>query len=111
MPVELQYSRSLKFGSESCFQVHVLPKAVSYWENALRVRHSSRSIKLLRQCKTEYISFKSGDPHHYCVNGCSNVTMCGEVVVPDKHLMVSEIEGRVKNQKFLIQTIYTVNSV
>ncbi|XP_074652767.1 leishmanolysin-like peptidase [Tubulanus polymorphus] len=64
----------------------VLPKAVEYWQKTLKVRKTSRNIRLLRQCSSKYIQYKPGDPYHYCVGGCKNVTMCGDVQVPEEHL-------------------------
>ena len=36
------------------------------------------------------------DPHPYCMNACEQVTMCGEVPVPEHHLEVSAETRRIK---------------
>ena len=46
-------------------------------------------IKLLPQCVSDRVRYKDGDPHPYCVDGCSSETTCGETIVPSDHLDVS----------------------
>ena len=85
-------------------QESVLPAAVSYWGQALRVRRTESKIRLNRKCQQNQVNslliailiphicfqvfFKSDSLHPYCKNACEPVTMCGEVRVPEEHLEV-----------------------
>merc|ERR1719410_1380794 len=57
----------------------VLPSAVTYWGQALRVRKTENRIRLNRKCQQNQVFFKSDSRHPYCKNKCEEVTMCGEV--------------------------------
>ena len=41
-----------------------------------------------RQCETDQVRYKDGDPYPYCVDGCRQTTKCGETNVPSEHLEV-----------------------
>ena len=60
---------------------------MSLWANSLR--HTVGPIKLLPQCVSDRVRYKDGNPHPYCVDGCSSETTCGETIVPSDHLDVS----------------------
>eukprot|EP00092_Neocalanus_flemingeri_P003715 GFUD01003992.1.p1 GENE.GFUD01003992.1~~GFUD01003992.1.p1 ORF type:complete len:686 (+),score=117.35 GFUD01003992.1:50-2107(+) len=69
----------------------VLPNAVSYWGEALRVRRTENQIRLNRKCQQNQVFFKSDSKHPYCKNACETTTMCGEVRVPEEHLEVCRV--------------------
>jgi len=69
----------------------VLPDAVSYWEQALMVRKTESVIRLSRKCRNNQVFLVPNDPHPYCMNACEQVTMCGEVPVPEHHLEVCRV--------------------
>lgn len=64
----------------------VLPNALNYWGDALRVRRSQNIIRLNRKCKDNQVFYKPQSRHPYCKVSCEPVTMCGEVRVPESHL-------------------------
>ena len=51
---------------------------------------------LFRQCNSERVRFRDGDPVPYCVDGCHNYTHCGDVIVPADHLDVCLLPCMVK---------------
>ena len=44
-----------------------------------------------RKCQQNQVFFKSDSRHPYCKNKCEEVTMCGEVKVPEDHLDVCRV--------------------
>ena len=44
---------------------------------------------LLRKCEDNQVFYKTNDSLPYCKNRCEEITMCGEVRVPQEHLDVS----------------------
>ncbi|CAL8120069.1 unnamed protein product [Orchesella dallaii] len=69
----------------------VLPEAIQYWQQALKVRRTERSIVLNRRCPNQQVYYKADDPHPYCKVECEAKTMCGEVQVPEEHLDVCRV--------------------
>jgi len=49
------------------------------------------SLLCCRQCNSERVRYRDNDLLPYCVDGCSNNTHCGDVIVPDDHLDVCYI--------------------
>jgi len=43
-----------------------------------------------RQCATNQYLRRKADPHRYCQGACADHTRCGPVIVPEKHLQVSQ---------------------
>ncbi|XP_052746381.1 leishmanolysin-like peptidase isoform X2 [Bicyclus anynana] len=62
----------------------ILPEAVRFWEEALKVRKTGGPILLNRKCPTRQVFIRGGRSH--CIDACSPDTMCGEVRVPEHHL-------------------------
>ncbi|KAM3955153.1 leishmanolysin-like peptidase, invadolysin isoform 2-T2 [Aphomia sociella] len=62
----------------------ILPDAVKFWEQALKVRKTGGPIRLNRKCPTRQVFVRGGRSH--CIDSCSAETMCGEVRVPENHL-------------------------
>ncbi|XP_039762787.1 leishmanolysin-like peptidase isoform X2 [Pararge aegeria] len=62
----------------------ILPEAVRFWEEALKVRKTGGPILLNRKCPTRQVFIRGGRSH--CIDTCSADTMCGEVKVPEHHL-------------------------
>ncbi|XP_013144532.1 PREDICTED: leishmanolysin-like peptidase isoform X2 [Papilio polytes] len=62
----------------------ILPEAVKFWEQALKVRKTGGPIKLNRKCPTRQVFIRGGRSH--CIDSCNAETMCGEVRVPEYHL-------------------------
>lgn len=62
----------------------LVDEAVRYWKAALMVRRGVSNVRLNRQCSTLGVRYFSGD--RYCVDGCSNVTKCGDIYIPESHL-------------------------
>ncbi|XP_072946899.1 leishmanolysin-like peptidase [Epargyreus clarus] len=62
----------------------ILPEAVKFWEQALKVRKTGGPIKLNRKCPTRQVFIRGGRSH--CIDACNTETMCGEVRVPEHHL-------------------------
>ncbi|XP_047522811.1 leishmanolysin-like peptidase isoform X3 [Pieris napi] len=62
----------------------ILPDAVKFWEQALKVRKTGGPIRLNRKCPTRQVFIRNGRSH--CIDSCSAETMCGEVRVPEEHL-------------------------
>lgn len=67
----------------------LLPSAVGFWERALSVRRSSAPIRLHRKCRSSQYYLHPGAERQSCAGDCKNVTKCGEVAVPEHHLLVS----------------------
>jgi leishmanolysin-like peptidase len=63
----------------------VVPDAVTYWQNILKVVNSGKTILLNRKCENNQYFLSPEDPTQYCKNRCVETT-CGEWVVPDEHL-------------------------
>lgn len=73
----------------------VLPEAISYWQQALFVKPFHVPIKLNRRCIRDNPDFLVNQD--YCIEGCEQHTLCGEVVIPDEHLedcVVCDEHGR-----------------
>lgn len=64
----------------------ILPEAVTFWEQALMVRETKATIRLNRKCDSSQVFVKNSLTH--CIDSCREITMCGEVQVPEKHLDV-----------------------
>ncbi|XP_068627236.1 leishmanolysin-like peptidase [Battus philenor] len=62
----------------------ILPEAVKFWEQALKVRKTGGPIRLNRKCPTRQVFIRGGRSH--CIDACNAETMCGEVRVPEYHL-------------------------
>ncbi|XP_053622576.1 leishmanolysin-like peptidase isoform X6 [Plodia interpunctella] len=62
----------------------ILPEAVKFWEQALKVRKTGGPIRLNRKCPTRQVFVRRGKSH--CIDECNAETMCGEVRVPEEHL-------------------------
>ncbi|CAH0757706.1 unnamed protein product [Diatraea saccharalis] len=62
----------------------ILPEAVKFWEEALKVRKTGGPIRLNRKCPTRQVFVRGGRSH--CIDACNAETMCGEVRVPEHHL-------------------------
>lgn len=62
----------------------ILPEAVSFWEQALRVRKVENVILLARKCNDTSVFIKKSRTH--CIETCKEVTTCGEVRLPEEHL-------------------------
>lgn len=67
------------------FHLQIVPNAVSFWENALKVRRNVGAIHLNRKCENNQYFLAPDDPTQYCKNQCVE-TKCGEFVVPEEHL-------------------------
>lgn len=67
----------------------ILPEAVSFWEQALSVRKADNVIRLTRKCNDSQVFVKNGKT--YCIDQCSENTICGEVEVPEEHLDVCRV--------------------
>jgi leishmanolysin-like peptidase len=61
-------------------------EAAHFWEETLKVRATSTPIRLRRLCGSSKVNYK--DQRAYCVEQCAPVTVCGEIIIPDKHLEV-----------------------
>ncbi|ELU10230.1 hypothetical protein CAPTEDRAFT_121578, partial [Capitella teleta] len=81
----------LREKKQTLIKNELIPSAVAYWESTLKVRHSGGTIKLLRQCNSERVRYRSSDPYPYCVDGCKEVTKCGETIVPATHLEACKV--------------------
>ncbi|XP_022901692.1 leishmanolysin-like peptidase [Onthophagus taurus] len=62
----------------------ILPRAVSFWEEALYVRKVEDVILLTRKCNDSNVFVKNNLTH--CIDACKEKTMCGEVELPEHHL-------------------------
>lgn len=65
----------------------LLPEAVGYWENALRVRPMKTPIRLRRKCISSFYYYKQGMRNVACDKGCRERTTCGEADIPVDHLL------------------------
>ncbi|KAI0210291.1 Leishmanolysin-like peptidase [Lamellibrachia satsuma] len=65
----------------------LIPEAVTYFGNTLKVRSSSVNVRLFRRCSTHQVYYVRGDVRPYCGSGCMATTKCGSVTVPAGHLM------------------------
>ncbi|KAI0241970.1 Leishmanolysin-like peptidase [Lamellibrachia satsuma] len=64
----------------------LIPEAVTYFRNTLKVRSSSVNIRLFRSCSTYHVYYIRGDIRPYCGRGCRATTKCGSTTVPADHL-------------------------
>uniref|UniRef100_A0A0N4ZY23 Leishmanolysin-like peptidase n=1 Tax=Parastrongyloides trichosuri TaxID=131310 RepID=A0A0N4ZY23_PARTI len=64
----------------------LLPSAITFWEDALLVRGERYPIRLTRKCQSNSFYLKN-DGTQVCVGGCKEETKCGEVVIPNEHLL------------------------
>lgn len=88
----LYYDQSVYRLDEERFKLinnTILPEAVNFWEKALFVRRPGNVIRLTRKCSDPQIFVKGG--HTYCIEACSEKTICGEVEVPEEHLDVCRV--------------------
>ncbi|CAL4093643.1 unnamed protein product, partial [Meganyctiphanes norvegica] len=87
--IKLYYDDSVYRLPEEKFNLifeDVMPTAVNYWQQALMVRKTENTIRLNRRCEKNQVFLIKGEPHPFCKSKCEEVTMCGEVQVPEKHL-------------------------
>ena len=63
----------------------IVPRAVEYWEDIIRVRNPVKNIKLNRRCLGNQYYLSPGESVQYCKEECVQ-TMCGEFQVPESHL-------------------------
>ncbi|XP_037292230.1 leishmanolysin-like peptidase isoform X2 [Manduca sexta] len=85
--ISIYYDHSVyRLESEKFLMINdtILPEAVKFWEQALKVRKTGGPIKLNRKCPTRQVFVRDGRSH--CIDQCNAETMCGEVRVPEKHL-------------------------
>ena len=68
-----------------------MKEVVKYWKVRLAVKKPVKKILLDRQCKGPGIWSGIGCPEE---RGCKEVTMCGEVRVPDRHLASCQLCGK-----------------
>ncbi|KAL8570983.1 hypothetical protein ACOMHN_037843 [Nucella lapillus] len=84
--IHLHFDQSLNFLPEhhgSLIKSEVR-EAVHYWERTLKVRATQAPIRLRRQCASSRVNY--WQQRAYCINKCAPVTVCGEIVIPPKHL-------------------------
>lgn len=62
----------------------ILPEAIRYWQDTLRVRATRVPIRLRRKCQTGKVVYK--DQMQYCVGKCAKKTICGDITIPEEHL-------------------------
>ncbi|KAA0715559.1 Leishmanolysin-like peptidase [Triplophysa tibetana] len=87
--IQIEYDSSLDGLDEdksSLVKDKLLPHAIDYLQKAFRVRRQSGPILLSRQCATNQYLRKRDDPHRYCQGPCADITKCGPVIVPERHL-------------------------
>jgi len=63
----------------------VVPDAVEYWKEILKVVNPVEKIRLNRKCQDNQYFLSPGDSTQFCKNNCVE-TLCGEYKVPDDHL-------------------------
>jgi len=63
----------------------VVPEAVAYWEDILKVVNPVERVRLNRKCENNQYFLSPGDTTQYCKNKCVE-TRCGEFKVPKDHL-------------------------
>ena len=66
----------------------LLPDAIAYFGQTLRVRQRISPIKLQRDCEKPVFEKINGTLFKYCLHECKNVTYCDAVLVPESHLDV-----------------------
>ncbi|XP_076858538.1 leishmanolysin-like peptidase [Brachyhypopomus gauderio] len=89
LKVQIVYDSSLDVLDEaksSLVKDKLFPQAIDYLRRALRVRRHTGPVLLSRQCATNQYLRKKDDPHRYCQAACADITRCGPVVVPERHL-------------------------
>ncbi|KAI0225331.1 Leishmanolysin-like peptidase [Lamellibrachia satsuma] len=75
----------------------LIPAATGYFESVLRVRRLDVPVTLARTCIRKKSVLFRNDPRRYCQFGCNANTLCGSVVVPQRHLQACWISnGRAK---------------
>ncbi|XP_059085081.1 leishmanolysin-like peptidase [Tigriopus californicus] len=88
MRIQVFYHKSVDELSkiqQEIVRAQIVPNAVSFWENALKVRRNVGAIHLNRKCENNQYFMAEDDPTQYCKNQCVE-TKCGEFVVPEEHL-------------------------
>lgn len=71
------------------YKDNLIPEAIDYWEESLKVKYPYNPIFLGRSCATSQVYFQKLSKIVNCENGCSMVTKCGEyIVIPEEHLDV-----------------------
>ncbi|XP_057192706.1 leishmanolysin-like peptidase isoform X2 [Triplophysa rosa] len=89
LKIQIEYDSSLDGLDEdksSLVKDKLLPHAIDYLQKAFRVRRQSGPVLLSRQCATNQYLRKRDDPHRYCQGPCAEITKCGPVIVPERHL-------------------------
>uniref|UniRef100_A0A8R1HGL8 Leishmanolysin-like peptidase n=1 Tax=Caenorhabditis japonica TaxID=281687 RepID=A0A8R1HGL8_CAEJA len=88
--IHLHYDKSIQ-NLTTELQIFVnttlLPEAVGYWENALRVRPMKGPIRLRRKCMSSFYYYKQGMRNVACDKACRELTTCGEADIPADHLL------------------------
>eukprot|EP00095_Tigriopus_kingsejongensis_P010307 maker-scaffold148_size310697-snap-gene-2.12 protein:Tk10307 transcript:maker-scaffold148_size310697-snap-gene-2.12-mRNA-1 annotation:"conserved hypothetical protein" len=88
MRIKVFYHESvndLSSAQQDIVRKEVVPTAVFFWEEALKVRRNVGAIHLNRKCENNQYFLAPEDPTQYCKNECVE-TKCGEFVVPEDHL-------------------------
>ncbi|XP_029646723.1 leishmanolysin-like peptidase [Octopus sinensis] len=65
-------------------QKDILPKAVRYWQDTLRVRATRVPIRLRRKCKSGKVGYENQTL--FCRGECDKKTICGDITIPEEHL-------------------------
>ncbi|BFZ22523.1 hypothetical protein BsWGS_25562 [Bradybaena similaris] len=84
--IHLHFDKSLEqlpHEHQNLVMSHV-KNAVLFWESTLKVRATNVPIKLRRKCLTNQVKFRGRTV--YCMKGCQNRTVCGDITIPENHL-------------------------
>jgi hypothetical protein len=72
------------------YKTRLIPEAISYWENSLKVKYPYFPIYLGRLCATSQIYYSESTKSVSCEMNCAVQTKCGDyITIPDEHLDVS----------------------
>jgi hypothetical protein len=69
------------------YKTKLIPDAVGYWENSLKVKNAYSPIYLGQSCETSQVYYSEKTKTVSCETSCSPETMCGDyIAIPKEHL-------------------------
>ncbi|RNA21167.1 leishmanolysin-like peptidase [Brachionus plicatilis] len=69
------------------YKDYLIPEAIKYWENSLKVKYRYFPILLGRSCVNLQLVFDDSTKSVACETDCSETTKCGDyITIPEEHL-------------------------
>ncbi|CAD5112097.1 DgyrCDS1339 [Dimorphilus gyrociliatus] len=98
--ISVEYDDSVKkLGNqkENLVKNTLIEEAIKFWNKALKVKKPLKKLLLTRLCKSNRIVFEKGKPEFSCLDGCKEISSCGNISIPEYHLKKCRVAKKVQN--------------